>query len=422
MENMIAVRSKRLDMEFQAGVFQKNEATIVTHTALHNIFWNLPEDKRPRIEQKLLDLRGLPGIPPMFGVSVTINASDLSSPITMIGEMLCNEWQNSGQITQNSPLQICLNRAFDKAFIAYLRLEIPGTEIQRFYSDAEITLDGAVPLSSRTVTPQTTQAVIPPAPKAEAPAAKPNVKGMPELTAPIPAPPVPQAKPVSVPVQQDIPDDAVEDEEQPVPFPQETEPPTRIAPAVTMPPSQTGWQQAQQPQPPVVNAPWNNGPQPQVQYSGQTSLPWLNGGQTRTQPHQDQPVPSAAQPTGYPWMNNGIAQPPEAPRQNGQVQMTAPPMPNQPAAMQAPHGVQAIRVIGVGSIPGDSKLTVHTDHGDCFYDRNTRTWSDGTLKGTDQMGDMLYKSASDYVRSPLDDYSGFISAPTTVRYRQGLPA
>lgn len=126
--------------EFEAEVYQREENLIITHTSLKKICWNgLSDDERPRIRYESVDLSKLPGVPPMFAIKCIMETK--STYIEQVGEMLCMTWEYSNQITKENPVAICMNRAFDKAFILFMQFKIPADGIRGIYSSEEIPLD-----------------------------------------------------------------------------------------------------------------------------------------------------------------------------------------------------------------------------------------------------------------------------------------
>ena len=126
--------------EFEAEVYQREENLIITHTSLKKICWNgLSDDERPKIHYEPVDLSKLPGVPFMFAIKCIMETK--STYIEQVGEMLCMTWEYSNQITKENPVSICMNRAFDKAFILFMQFKIPADGIRGIYSSEEIPLD-----------------------------------------------------------------------------------------------------------------------------------------------------------------------------------------------------------------------------------------------------------------------------------------
>lgn len=126
--------------EFEAEVYQREDNLIITHTSLKHICWyELSDDERPKIKYEPVELSRLPGIPPMFAVKCIMESKN--TYIEQVGEMLCMIWENSKSIIKENPVTICMNRAFDKAFILFMEFKIPAKEITGIYSSEEIPID-----------------------------------------------------------------------------------------------------------------------------------------------------------------------------------------------------------------------------------------------------------------------------------------
>lgn len=140
MSNTIKLKSTRFNREFDAEVYQKESFLIITHTSLKQIYTLALSDKeRPRAEFEIVDLSKLPGIPPMFAIKCIMKSNDFYCE--QYGEMLCQMWQGSDDVTRNNPLAVCSNRAFDKAFIRFMEFKIPVKGILNIYSSEEISVD-----------------------------------------------------------------------------------------------------------------------------------------------------------------------------------------------------------------------------------------------------------------------------------------
>lgn len=140
MSNTIRLKSTRFDREFDAEVYQKESFLIITHSSLKQIYTlELSDEERPMAEFEIVDLSKLPGIPPMFAIKCIMKSNDFYCE--QYGEMLCQAWQASDEITRNNPLAICSNRAFDKAFIRFMEFKIPVKGILNIYSSEETPVD-----------------------------------------------------------------------------------------------------------------------------------------------------------------------------------------------------------------------------------------------------------------------------------------
>lgn len=140
MSNTIRLKSTRFDREFDADVYQKESFLIITHSSLKQIYTlELSDEERPIAEFEIVDLSKLPGIPPMFAIKCIMKSNDFYCE--QYGEMLCQAWQTSDEITRNNPLAICSNRAFDKAFIRFMEFKIPFKGILNIYSSEETPVD-----------------------------------------------------------------------------------------------------------------------------------------------------------------------------------------------------------------------------------------------------------------------------------------
>lgn len=140
MSNTIRLKSTRFDREFDTEVYQKESFLIITHSSLKQIYTlELSDEERPMAEFEIVDLSKLPGIPPMFAIKCIMKSNDFYCE--QYGEMLCQAWQDSDEITRNNPLAICSNRAFDKAFIRFMEFKIPFKGILNIYSSEETPVD-----------------------------------------------------------------------------------------------------------------------------------------------------------------------------------------------------------------------------------------------------------------------------------------
>lgn len=140
MSNTIRLKSTRFDREFDAEVYQKESFLIIKHSSLKQIYTlELSDEERPMAEFEIVDLSKLPGIPPMFAIKCIMKSNDFYCE--QYGEMLCQAWQASDEITRNNPLAICSNRAFDKAFIRFMEFKIPVKGILNIYSSEETPVD-----------------------------------------------------------------------------------------------------------------------------------------------------------------------------------------------------------------------------------------------------------------------------------------
>lgn len=140
MSNTIRLKSTRFDREFDAEVYQKESFLIITHSSLKQIYTlELSDEERPMAEFEIVDLSKLPGIPPMFAIKCIMKSNDFYCE--QYGEMLCQAWQASDEITRNNPLAICSNRAFDKAFIRFMEFKISVKGILNIYSSEETPVD-----------------------------------------------------------------------------------------------------------------------------------------------------------------------------------------------------------------------------------------------------------------------------------------
>lgn len=351
------IHSARLGMDFEADVYEQGECVVLTHTSLHNIYWrDIPEEDRPEVTFRPLDLSSFSGMPAMYVMVLEMKAKSLSSPITAIGEMTYLELQGTNQVTAFNPIQICLNRAFDKALICYLQIEIPGTEIKRFYSDAEIRLDGAVPLSSRTVT-------VPP--QAESQPEEPEqAQGSPDL------------KPQST-------NNGSAPDQMPAPAAQDIQTIQAVQPAAEAAPDMEDID---------VMPPEPAAPEPQAVHE---QAPAVSAAEAYAKAAAAESAASAGvAPCGAedagPEENTADAA--------GGYQKPAMPWLSRPTVPA---------VTGVSFNPMTRAIKVSTAKGDCTYDINTCSFVSGTLAvESKEMADALYQAASAYIRMPLYQYTG----------------
>lgn len=120
--NTVKIKSERLGKEYDVELFEKDGTLIIRHTALENMYWNLPDEKRPSFSIEPFDVSKMPGIPPLFAVKCILKKENIV--IEQIGEMTCESWVNSNPVTKDFPLTTCKNRAFDRAFIRYMQFNI----------------------------------------------------------------------------------------------------------------------------------------------------------------------------------------------------------------------------------------------------------------------------------------------------------
>lgn len=136
--NTVKIKSERLGKEYDVELFEKDGTLIIRHTALENMYWNLPDEKRPSFSIEPFDVSKMPGIPPLFAVKCILKKENIV--IEQIGEMTCESWVNSNPVTKDFPLTTCKNRAFDRAFIRYMQFNISAFNARVLYSTEEIPL------------------------------------------------------------------------------------------------------------------------------------------------------------------------------------------------------------------------------------------------------------------------------------------
>ena len=130
------LKSNRLKKEFLVDVYEKEGSLVIRHTSLENIFWTLPDKDRPSIRYETIDMRLLPGTPPIF-LRKCILEKD-GTIFERVGEMTCLEWDRSNEIVKRNPIQTCDNRAFDKAFIRFMQFDISSLQVYAVYGSEEI--------------------------------------------------------------------------------------------------------------------------------------------------------------------------------------------------------------------------------------------------------------------------------------------
>lgn len=88
--NTVKIKSERLGKEYDVELFEKDGTLIIRHTALENMYWNLPDEKRPSFSIEPFDVSKMPGIPPLFAVKCILKKENIV--IEQIGEMTCESW------------------------------------------------------------------------------------------------------------------------------------------------------------------------------------------------------------------------------------------------------------------------------------------------------------------------------------------
>lgn len=320
--NMISVKSRTLGRNVNIIAYLAPDGNkIITHSSLTSIYWDqMTEDERPKITWAFQDMRLFPMMPPTFCVimKITQNGKEYET----IGEMTYDEWYYASPIVKRNPIQITYNRAFDKAFIRYLKIELPVDGMRRLYSDQEISTNDAKLITSRmlesadeirekaasvgdpasTATPPS-QPAYPQAmvktEKRKTPIASPASNATAVQTAPQVSRPVPPAvrstanavqTPSPSPVLQAIPAPSVMKKQEPMEKKSMASVPQQPMPNV---PFAGVWNQAQMQMPQNGTTQNMRSAQPDITQSN-GPLPWLNGGSpsvTSAAPTQSQ-VPS----------------------------------------------------------------------------------------------------------------------------------
>ena len=85
---------------------------------------------------------------------------DTDNGIYSVGELTWDEYNASGKdsVLRKNPNAYALNRCFDKWFIRYMEFEVSADYAGKIYSDAEIPIGSAVPISGRNLTRDMEQA------------------------------------------------------------------------------------------------------------------------------------------------------------------------------------------------------------------------------------------------------------------------
>ena len=135
----ITLKSKRFNKDYYADLFIRDGILIIRHTSLDRIYWELPDTERPKFKIEPFDISKMPGIPPMFAVKCIMDAENFH--IEMIGELLCQAWEVSNSVTRDFPLTTCHNRAFDRAFLRFMKFDIEPYKVAGIYSSEEIAID-----------------------------------------------------------------------------------------------------------------------------------------------------------------------------------------------------------------------------------------------------------------------------------------
>lgn len=400
----IKLTSKRLTQEYEVETFiqeGENRQLVILHTSLNKIFWNMPDDKRPKITWSIPDLRNLPGIPPMFVKECTLSDGNVS--IQETGELTCIEWEQGDTIKKRNPFAVCENRAFDKAFIRYMQFEAKDITYAGIYSSAEIEFNSrsvSIPASA----PATAPSYAPPQ-TVSAPANQTPVQHQP-VTAPatqMPAPPKPQSTGVSNPPIPNMPapmtgvrNQTANNAAAPAPAPTPAQMPTtnqvqNTAPATEEPKKRgrkpkTATEPAQSAAPSVTPPPATTPPTPTAPQRGVAGLPWLRG-------------------MGG---NNGQATPPQP-----SMPTNTPPVPSAQNTAPAPAPANAdgkkqrdVYRVAFDFLSGCSN--VETDCGTFRYNQQENRWyptnNESAFNETDL--DKLYSDASAMIGTELKNFVG----------------
>ena len=154
------IRSKRTDLNYEAVVYAKpNQATgaedlILRHTFLQSVYDSLMTHGKVRFrpERKAFET----GSPVVEAYSFY----DTDNGIYSVGELTWDEYNASSKdsVLRKNPNAYALNRCFDKWFIRYMEFEVSADYAGKIYSDAEIPIGSAVPISGRNLTRDVEQA------------------------------------------------------------------------------------------------------------------------------------------------------------------------------------------------------------------------------------------------------------------------
>ena len=154
------IRSKRTDLSYEAVVYAKpNTSTgaediILRHAFLQGVYDSLLLHGKVRFrpERKSFET----GSPVLEAYSFY----DADNGIFSVGELTWDEYNASAKdsVLRRNPNAYALNRCFDKWFIRYMKFEISADYAGKIYSDAEIPIESAVPLSGRNLTRDVAQA------------------------------------------------------------------------------------------------------------------------------------------------------------------------------------------------------------------------------------------------------------------------
>ena len=154
------IRSKRTDLSYEAQVYAKpNMATgaediILRHAFLQGVYDSLLLHGKVRFhpERKPFET----GSPVLEAYSFY----DSDNGIYSVGELTWDEYNASSKdsVLRKNPNAYALNRCFDKWFIRYMEFEISADYAGKIYSDVEIPIGSAVPLSGRNLTRDVAQA------------------------------------------------------------------------------------------------------------------------------------------------------------------------------------------------------------------------------------------------------------------------
>lgn len=394
----VKLHSSRLNKDYSGEVYLKDGAVIITHTFLENLFWNLPDEERPRLIYTNIDyLRGdtlkeyL-----VFAIAAEMQKDKFISDT--VGELTVEEYKRSDAIVRANPIKICQNRAFDILVLRYLQMQVMEGDLadarNKLYSDREVT-------GLNSYDRQEIEATVSSWQDDRVPITTPVIENRPSK---------PQGS--SVEAEKPEPDDS--DQEQRAekatagqgeatqgypgrqdPFygqipPQFVQQPYRMpeaqAPSIQAPPVQAPSIQAPPVQAPPVQAPPVQAPPVQTPFgapSANSPLPWLSG--------QGQQPSRTTIPEGMPSMMGApSARSMDAPK---------PPMPGMP-------GMRA-SVIELRYNMATDRPVIYTTLGTVEFDKKTHRFVNSTftiLNGEE--ADRLYKEACRFAGKNLDEYTG----------------
>lgn len=139
----VKLHSIRLNKDYSGEVYLKDGAVIITHTFIENLFWNLPDEERPRLIYTNLDYVRGETLKEYFVFAVAAEMQKDKFISSTVGELTVEEYKRSDAIIRANPIKICQNRAFDILVLRYLQMQVMEGDLadarNKLYSDREVT-------------------------------------------------------------------------------------------------------------------------------------------------------------------------------------------------------------------------------------------------------------------------------------------